>query len=328
MSTDLARLRQQEIVEIDLDRLVKKAVGFISNHLSDSTKRAYAHDFDTYELWCEAINVKAMPANPQYIALYIAALADEGLAVSSIERALAAISKAHETAKLHFNRKDPDIKHAMTGVRKTLGVRPNRVDAITPAELTLMVKSQPTTNYRGIRNRAILTFGFAGAFRRSELAALNVSDLTRVRQGFRVLIRKSKTDQESAGQEIGIPQGEHLVTCPVQNMLNWIEVRGMKPKGPLFCGMNLKATELYPTKRVTGRLIARTVQGAQRAAGIEDRWFAGHSLRAGLVTSAAIAGKPMHAIQATTRHKNVEMIMRYIRKEGLFNDNAAEGIGL
>ena len=331
MSKDLARMRQAELASVDLERLAEKASSFMAGHLADSTKRAYAHDYRIYDEWCRAAGMETMPADPLVIALYIAAMADEGLAASSIDRAIAGIAKAHEMKGLKFDRKHRAIKQALSGMRKALGTRPKQVEAITTSELRLMVETQPTTDYRGIRNRALLTFGFAGAFRRSELAALLTTDIRVVPEGYRVLIRKSKTDQEGAGQEIGIPYGQFPTTCPVHNMNEWLQLRGTKPEGPLFCGMNRKATVLYTHIPITGRLVARTVQLTAALAGFggdEGKRVAGHSLRAGLVTAADLAGKSVADIQAMTRHKSVEMVMKYIRKEGLFKNNAAEGIGL
>ena len=73
---------------------------------------------------------------------------------------------------------------------------------------------RPATDIKGLRDRALLLLGFAGAFRRSELVALDIADLQFCDGGLRVIIRKSKTDQEGLGATIAIARGS--IACPVR----------------------------------------------------------------------------------------------------------------
>ena len=203
--------------------------------------------------------------------------------------------------------------------RKTLNPAPENPNA-PPSPLI------DTYNSYSIRDRALLTVGFAGAFRRSELSDLCWRDIELVDEGLRVTIRKSKTDQERVGHVVGLPYGGQLSTCPVRSLLAWRGVVGGKEaSGPVFRPI-LRNGEIL-NKTLSPRAIAKVVQRAAKRAGVQGR-ISGHSLRAGLATAAAKAGKPVHTIMRQTRHRSVEMIMRYIRDEGLWDDNAAAGIGL
>jgi integrase len=176
----------------------------------------------------------------------------------------------------------------------------------------------------GIRDKALLLVGFAGALRRSELVALTVADLDFTPEGLVVALRRSKTDQEGKGRKIGIPPGRAR-TCPVRALQDWLEAAGIG-EGAVFRGVNRHGQ--VADKPLTGRSVARIIQRAAERAGLDSTRFAGHSLRAGLVTTAAKAGKPTHSIMAQTGHKSVGMVQKYIREAKLFEENAAAGIGL
>jgi len=312
-----------------LAKLAERAVHYIGKHLADSTKRAYAKDYKSYSAWCETLEVQPIPASPEVVAIYIAMLTDAGFSVSTIERALASIAKAHQVKDFQFPRKHNLVQQALKGAKRTIGVRPNQVDAVTPEDLRAMVKDLDS-DIRGVRNRALLTLGFAGGFRRSEIVALDMEDINKTEAGYVVLLRRSKTDQEGEGREVGIPYGSSLETCPVRSLDTWIELRKMFDEdgtGPLICGVSPKGDTILPNHRLNARTVARTVATAAHSVGLTGH-YAGHSLRAGLVTAAAKAGKPAHVIQEQTGHKSIDMIMRYIRREAIFEENAAAGIGL
>ena len=99
----------------------------------------------------------------------------------------------------------------------------------------------------GKRDRALLALGFAGAFRRSELCALEVADLAETPDGLRVLIRRSKTDQEGQGQEVAIPRGYRL--RPVEAVQTWLAAAEIST-GPVFRpvlkGQRVQAVPLSP----------------------------------------------------------------------------------
>jgi site-specific recombinase XerD len=187
-----------------------------------------------------------------------------------------------------------------------------------------MVNTLPDT-LLGKRNRALLLLGFAGAFRRSELVGLNVADLEFCEDGVKVMLRKSKTDQQGAGMVKAIPFSAPAQAgyCPVRALRAWLEAAGIT-EGPIF-RPTLRSGQVLPDA-LSGRAVARLVKDTAAAAGLEPSKYSGHSLRAGLVTTAILAGKSDSTIMRQTGHKKVETLYRYRRDANLFKDNAAGGL--
>src|SRR3954470_7552764 len=189
------------------------------------------------------------------------------------------------------------------------------------------------TDMIGIRDRALLLLGSAGASRRSELVAVDVdaADAARAghieigRAGITVRLMRSKTDQEGQGQAFGIPFGAKPATCPVRVVQAWIKAAGIQ-SGPLFRSVNRHGQ--VSADRLSDKGVALVVKRCAEAAGLDPAKFAGHSLRAGLATSAAMAGVEERVIMSQTRHRSTTMVRRYIREGSLFRENAAGKVGL
>lgn len=209
----------------------------------------------------------------------------------------------------------------MKGTRRSLGVAPSQKDPISPSELRTMVQSRPQT-LQGLRDRALLLLGFAGAFRRSELVGLDVGDVTWGEDGLTVNLRRSKTDQEREGRKVGIPFGSTPQTCPVRTLRGWLEAAELT-EGSLF--RPVKGSKVSAA-RLSYKAVARLVKRAAEAAGLEPSRLSGHSLRSGLATAAAKAGKSERSIMAQTGHRSAQMVRRYIRDGELFGENAAAGL--
>ena len=184
---------------------------------------------------------------------------------------------------------------------------------------------EPRDRLIACRDRALLLLGFAGAMRRSELVGLDVADVVETTDGLVVTIRRSKTDQEGQGRKIGIPYGSKLATCPVRSLRAW-KARAKITEGPLFRQVNRhgKVSE----GRLGDRTVALVVKRAVAATGVDAASYAGHSLRAGLATAAAMAGVSERVIQGQTGHKSLPILRRYIREGSLFRENAAAEVGL
>jgi len=163
--------------------------------------------------------------------------------------------------------------------------------------------------------------GFAGAFRRSELAALTVADLEEVDEGLRVHIRKSKTDQEGAGEVVPVIRGNG--NCPVQAVRAWLEATGIT-EGPVFRRVG-KGRKVFPAG-LTPFSISEIVKRYAGLAGFTADEFAGHSLRAGFLTSAAENGASIFAMMDVSRHRSVETVRGYVRRAEEFNGHAGEGL--
>ena len=177
----------------------------------------------------------------------------------------------------------------------------------------------------GVGTGRLLLLGFAGALRRSEMVSLDVADVTEGADGLTLHLRRSKTDQEGAGRTIGIPYGSCLVTCPVRAWRVWLELSSIT-EGPAFRPVDRH--DRIAATRLSGQAVALVLKRLASRAGFDPREVAGHSLRAGLATSAAAAGVPERVIAEQTGHKGTAMLRRYIREGSLFRENAASAVGL
>jgi len=175
---------------------------------------------------------------------------------------------------------------------------------------------------KGLRDKAMLLLGFAGAFRRNELVALTVEDIEYAQQGLKVRLRFSKTDQDGVGRSVAIPYGRGLV-CPVLALNQWLSESGITT-GPVFRAVNRRGE--ISGIGLTPQSVALVVKERARAAGLDSAKYSGHSLRSGLVTSAATAGVSSWKIRQQTGHKSDAMLARYIRDANIFIDNAAGAI--
>ena len=185
--------------------------------------------------------------------------------------------------------------------------------------------SATDTGLIGTRDRAMILLGFAGAFRRSELIGLDVADCDFGKDGLTITLRRSKTDQDGVGRKIGIPYGSNPDTCPVRTVQAWMEQSAITT-GPLFRSIT-RHGRLRPG-RLAGIDVARVVKKLAKRAGLDASKYAGHSLRAGHATSAAIAGASERSIMNQTGHRSVQMVRRYIRTGNLFRENSAGKLGL
>jgi site-specific recombinase XerD len=301
----------------------ERARDYASDAVAANTRRAYRADWRDFAAWCAEQHRTALPALPETVAVYLAALAGHRK-TSTISRRLSAIAQAHKTAGLDSPTTDAAVRQVLAGIRRRHGTQQKGKEAALTADVRAMVGTLEAS-LAGQRDRALLLLGFAGAFRRSELVALDVADVTRTRDGLVVQVRRSKTDQEGAGRQVGIPYGSTPGTCPVRAVADWLEVAGLAA-GPLFRPID-RHGNLRP-RRLTDQSVALVVKRAVRAAGLDPSVYAGHSLRSGLATAAAQAGVSERAIMEQTGHKSLPIVRRYIRRGSLFTENAAAKVGL
>src|SRR5262249_17986744 len=123
-----------------------------------------------------------------------------GRRASTLGRRLAAIRYFHRAAGHETPTGDEKVKAVLSGIRRTIGAAPIRKRAATSDMVIAM--SATGASLRALRARAINLLGFAGAFRRSELVALDVADLEEAPEGLLVTIRRSKTDQEGVDRRV------------------------------------------------------------------------------------------------------------------------------
>src|SRR5450755_2019315 len=250
-----------------------------------ATRKAYATDFRLFKVYCDAKGVSALPAAPETVASYIAAEAQTAKP-STIGRRIAAIRYAHKLAGFDTPTDAEGVKATMRGISRTFGGAKAKKAPAVAAKMLSMVATAPD-RLSGLRDRALLLLGFAGAFRRSELVALDVADIEETQTGLLVTIRRGKTDQEGEGRAVGIPRGADPPTCPVETLAVWRAAAKIET-GPLFRGVN-RHGQVLP-ERLSGEAVAIVVKRYVEPLGFDPSAFAGHSLRAGLATSAAAAG--------------------------------------
>jgi site-specific recombinase XerD len=307
----------------DLVPLLEQAARYVHASKATSTRRAYRADWAHFEQWCTAHAFTALPAAPETLSLYVTSLASEQYRCSTIQRRLAAISQAHQVAGQPTPTHDPKVRTIMQGIRRALGTAQTGKTPVMIEDLRSMLEALEP-NLLEQRDRALLLVGFAGGFRRSELVSLDVHDIEFKREGLVVTLRRSKTDQEGAGRRIGIPFGRGD-TCPVAALQDWLTASRIT-EGPVFRAVNRH--EQVSTTRLTDQSVARVVKRSVKRIGLDPRVYAGHSLRSGLATSAAVAGVAEHKIQQQTGHRDLKMLRRYVREGDLFRGNAAGALGL
>jgi site-specific recombinase XerD len=296
-----------------------RAAEYAREEKAEATRRAYRSDFRIFEAWCRGRDVSALPATPATVAAFLANDVEAGSRPSTLGRRVAAIRYAHKLAGQPVPTDDERVKATMRGIRRSVGTAP-RKKAPATAERIIAMALSTGEDLKGLRDRALLLIGFAGAFRRSELVALDLEDLEEGELGFRVTIRRSKTDQEGVGQTIAIVRGS--VACPVAALKAWVSAAGITA-GPIFRSVKKGGA-------VAGRLPAQSVadivkEYAERV-GLDSALFAGHSIRSGFLTSAAKRGASIFKMMDQSRHRSVETLRGYVRDAEIFKEHAGAGL--
>ena len=308
---------------------------------ADSTVRAYRSDVRVFQAWCQRFGFRSLPASPEAVAGFLAHEADAGRSTSTIGRRLAAIGYGHKLAKAADPTDDEDVRATMKGIRRRIGTAPTQKAAATVDVLQMLLARTPDT-LTGKRDRALLALGFAGAFRRSELVALDVEDLREDPEGLRVLVRRSKVDQEGRGFEKAIPTGRYVQ--PVRLVREWLEAAAIT-SGPVFrpvsrsgnvrvvsghsapkldaAGISAQVAPEIP--RLTDRSVANILQAYCTAAGLDASTFGAHSLRAGYITTAAERGADLARIMDQSGHRDPRTVVGYIRRANAFKGHSGSG---
>lgn len=314
------------------DELAGRVDELLERSKASATRRAYRSDWRDFVRWCEGSRTRsarrALPASPDTVALYVGDLSRAtterpARSVATIERRLSAIAYFHNGHKVPSPTDDPSVREVMKGIRRELGVAPRQKKGLSTEDLRTVVATLGDKPIE-VRDRAILLMGFAGGFRRSELAGLDVEDLEDHPAGLLVRLRSSKTDQERAGRKVEIVYGADEATCPVRAARRWIDLAGSA--GPWLRPVdrhgNIADTRLSP--KAIGLVVKRYMPGLEK----DPRDFAGHSLRRGMATTAARNGAPERTIMRTTGHTHIATVRGYVDDGTLFTDPASGYLGL
>ena len=304
---------------IDFEAALASAKGYADGSRAARTVKAYRAAFGAFVTWCKPSAASPLPAEPATVAAYLADMADRGRKASTIDIHVAAITAAHRARGFDPPTSSLAVRATIRGIRRAIGSKVNRKAPATAEAVKRMLKRIPDTTI-GKRDRALILLGFSAALRRSELSALLVGDIARVSDGIIVHIRRSKTDQEGEGHEVAVPRGSKLKPC--EAVEEWITAAAIT-EGPLF--RSIRKGGRVATAALSDHSVAQIVKDRAEAAGLDPKLFAGHSLRAGFVTSALEAGADILRVMDVTRHTQVDTLKAYDRRAKAFKNHAGRG---
>lgn len=318
--------KQNELTESRSEDRARYAQNVLDS-LAGETQRAYRSRLAAFAAWCQNNQRDALPASPATVAAYLAHLESTGHKSATISQVVAAIAKAHRLAGKDNPCASDEVKTARRAANRRIGVAPHQKAAATLPVLHTIIQGIEGTTLKDKRDKALLLVGFAGAFRRSELVGLRVSDLRedRAADGRAVIVvtvRKSKTDQLGKGLEKALfaAAGREKKLCPVRALREWIAAAGLTGDDPLFQSIRKGGT--LSGVALSGHHVAKIIQDRGRAAGVELE-LSGHSLRRGFVTTAVEKGASERSIMVQTGHRSPMMVRRYIERHNVIADNAA-----
>ena len=338
----------------DLQDDLAAAMELAEASVAKSTEDVYGRAFNRFAVWAEGKGLTALPAAADTVAAYLGLMHRRNLSPSRMAVVLAAIGWRHKRANQPDPTRDERLTMVMAGKRRKDAGRPKRkarpllaaADGGLPGEIHALAAAVAGDDLVAKRDRALVLLGFAGAFRRSELAALTLGDLEATPKGLLVTVRKGKGDQEGRGLvKAVVPGATH---CPVRALLEWLDAleaatgraaAAADGKGdlPVFVPFTRPRVEkgpdgtkmLVPVPRcepMSDQTVVRVLKRRAAAAGLDPERISGHSLRSGLVTSAAQQGKDVLRIQALTGHKTLSILAEYVHLAGLFDGSAGEGL--
>jgi len=322
-----------------LDRLVDTARDYARAAASDNTLKAYAKDWAHFARWCRMKGAEPLPPSPEMIGLYLADLASgsgnaPALSVSTIDRRLSGLTWNYAQRGFSLDRKNRHIATVLAGIKRKHARPPVQKEAILAEDIVAMVATLPY-DLRGLRDRAILLLGYAGGLRRSEIVSLDVhKDDTPDSGGWIEIFEKGALltlNAKTGWREVEIGRGSKDQTCPVHALEQWLHFAKID-FGPVFVGTSRdgkRALETRLSDKHVARLIKRTVLDAGIRSELPEKerqsLFSGHSLRAGLASSAEVDERH---VQKQLGHASAEMTRRYQRRRDRFRVNLTKAAGL
>ena len=298
----------------DLKSLEIETLKNLKNSKADNTLRAYQSDFRDFSTFCSKNGFSFLPTQPKIIALYITHLS-KSFKFSTLKRRIASISIIHKLKGHYLDTTHPMIMENLHGIKRTLGARQKAKKPLLINDLKLIINViyKEKNDYKKYLNRALILLGFAGGFRRSELVSIESEDIEFVKEGVKINVKRSKTDQTGVGMIKAIPYFDNEIYCPVKSLKHWMSYSNIK-HGKIF--------------KISDKTVALTIKKYALLAGLDNSNYAGHSLRSGFASSTAETGADERSIMAMTGHKTTQMVRRYIQEVNLFKNNALNKIKL
>ena len=309
----------------DLKSLHEATLNNLKNSKANNTLRAYKSDFKDFGAFCAKHSLNSLPSEPKIVSLYLTHLSKNSK-ISTLRRRLVSISMVHKLKGHYLDTKHPIIVENLMGIRRVKGSiqkgkKPLLINYLK--QIINVINEQKIEQIKKLRDKTIILVGFAGGFRRNELVSIDHEDLEFVSEGLKIRVRRSKTDQFGEGMIKGLPYFTNENYCPVVNIKKWLEISKIK-SGPIFRRFS-KGLSLT-NKRLTDQSVVLLMKEYLNLAGIDNKEFAGHSLRSGFATVAAESGADERSIMAMTGHKNSQMVRRYIKEANIFKNNALNSI--
>ena len=299
----------------DISSIEIETLDNIRSSKSANTIRAYKSDFNNFVDFCKINNFKPLPADPKIVSFYITHLSSTSK-VSTLKRRLASISVIHKLKGHYIDIKHPLIIENLMGIQRKKGVFQKSKNPILINELKEIIniidKSEKDESKKA-RDKALILIGFSGGFRRSELVNITFDDLEFTKEGIKIFIKRSKTDQTGEGMIKAIPYFKDENFCPVIFLKKWIKISKIN-KARIF--------------DISDKMVAILIKKYLSAAGFDSKKYSGHSLRSGFATVAADSGADEKSIMNMTGHKTTQMVRRYIKESNLFKNNALKKINL
>lgn len=332
-----------------LDRLVDTARDYAKASTAENTNKAYSADWKHFARWCRMKGAEPLPPSPEMIGLYLADLAAPAgissspsafrpLSVATIDRRLSGLVWNYAQRGFTLDRKNRHIATVLTGIKRKHRRPPQQKEGILPEDILAMVATL-SFDLRGLRDRAILLIGYAGGLRRSEIVSLDVGkDDTPDSGGWIEIVDGTNgggalltLNAKTGWREVEIGRGSSEQTCPVHALKQWLNFAKIG-FGPIFVRTSRDGKRALAT-RLNDKHVARLIKQTVLDAGIrsdlpeKDRLalFSGHSLRAGLASSAEVDER---YVQKHLGHASAEMTRRYQRRRDRFRVNLTKAAGL
>lgn len=256
---------------------------------ADETVRSYQTGAEQFRSYCDMNGIEFMPAEPQAVVGFIGHLCAAGLSVSTIRSRVHAIKWLHKSSNNSSPTDHPLVEMTMQGMARVRGEAPKQAKAMLASTVKVIVDG--CVGDLSVRDRALILTGFFGGFRRGELAAMRREHIEFSDNGMSIYLPTSKTDQFGAGRWVPISRQPSGGYCPVEAMTEWLDV---SEPGSVF--------------KISDRQVGNIIKKLCGRAGIDPAEYSAHSLRAGMVTQAALNGAEKRDIRTITGHKSDTMI--------------------
>jgi site-specific recombinase XerC len=304
---------------------------------ADNTRRAYRAGVRAWCKWCAGHELPCLPAHAADVVAFLAAERGSGLSVNTVELRRAAIRYLHFIAGLPVPTAEAHVAATLAGIHREAadaGELPAKKLAAT-ADILRQILAGIPDDLAGLRDRALLLVGFAGALRRAELAAIRVEHLEASERGLRLTLPRSKGDRTGVGVSVAIPYGTTEL-CPVRALRRWQEAANISA-GAVFrrifvpptrkqAGEGPRPSPVVGTRAIDAGTVARIIKARAAKAGFDPDEVGGHSLKRGALTTGMDRGVHPTRLKQFGRHKSYAVLDEYLELGDPFDGHPLNGV--